>query len=98
MLFDPFEKQFYLPTRLVDLRDCECRQREIVSQKLEALSRLHIEVADAAQWIWVNHGGVDRRQDDRVIGSDAGSFVQRDASNADRAERSPWCAPRKRLN
>src|SRR6266403_829915 len=98
MLFDPFEEQFHLPTRLVDLRDCECRESEIVSQKLEALSRLHIEVADAAQWIWVNHGGVDRRQDHRVIGSDAGWLCPRDASNADRAERSPWCEPRKRLS
>ena len=39
VLFDPFKEKFHLPSRLVDLSDGECRQREVVGQELQPLVR-----------------------------------------------------------
>src|SRR5437016_9703517 len=77
MLFDPFEKQFYLPPRLVDLGDGNCRKRKVVGEKLEPLSGFEIEIAHAPQRIRVRFDGVDGGQDDRVIGSNSGALVHR---------------------
>ena len=60
---------------LVDLGDGQCRKREVVGQELESLLRFHVEITDAAQRIRVGFGGVDRGQDDGVIGSHAGGLV-----------------------
>ena len=69
VLFDPFEKQFHLPTALIDLGNGQCWQRKIVGEELEPLFFLGIEVGDAPQRIGIRLGRIDSGQNDGVIGS-----------------------------
>src|SRR5712671_3356208 len=75
MLFDPFEEQFHLPSRLVNLGNGQCRKDEVVGEELESLSRWYIQITYAPQWLRVGFGGVNGGQDDGVIGSDSGGLV-----------------------
>ena len=77
MLFDPFEEEFNLPSRLVDLSDGERGQREVVGQELQPLVRLGVEVADAPQRIGIGFGGLDCGEDDRLVGSQPCGLVHR---------------------
>ena len=71
MLFDPFEKQFDLPARLVDLSDSQCGQYEVVSQEFEPLVCLRIEVVNTPQCIRIDFRRLNGGEDHRVIGSQA---------------------------
>src|SRR6185312_10452440 len=73
--FDPPKKQLDLPTALVDVRDSKCRKCEVVGQELEPFPGFHIEIAHAPQRFGIDLRGVDRSENDGVIGSDAGGFV-----------------------
>src|ERR1035438_9934891 len=77
VLLDPFEEQFYLPTGLVDLGDGKCRKCEIVSEKLEAFPGFHVEITDAPERVGVHLGGVERGEDNRVVGSNSSALVHR---------------------
>jgi hypothetical protein len=43
MLFDPFEKQFDLPSASIKVRDSYCRQRNLICQQLQPLFFFRIE-------------------------------------------------------
>ncbi len=61
----------------VNLRDRHCGQRKIVGEELEPLFFFGIEVGDAPQRIGIRLGRIDRGQDDGVVGSQAGGFIDR---------------------
>lgn len=50
VLFDPFEEKFHLPPALVQLRNCQSREAEIVGQEYEPVAGLRVEVTDTPQW------------------------------------------------
>src|SRR6266851_753471 len=75
MLLDPFEEQFHLPSRLVDLGDCKCRKHEVVGEKLKPLLRWYVQITYAPQLLGVGFGGVESGQNDRVIRSDSSALV-----------------------
>ena len=50
--FDPFEEEFDLPSRLVELGYGERRDLQVVGEENKMLGRLCIEVAHPAQRIW----------------------------------------------
>src|SRR5215471_12791174 len=77
MLFDPPKKQLDLPAALVDLRDSKCRKCEVVGQELEPFPGFDIEIAHAPQCLRIDLRGVDRGENDGMIGPDAGGFVHR---------------------
>ena len=77
MLLDPFEKQFHLPAALVELRDGQRGQSEIVGQKDERRSgcgrrRTRCGAADRGTTA-TNWPG----QDDGLIAAQAGGLVDR---------------------
>lgn len=49
VLFDPLEKQFDLPARLVDSRYSRCRQLEVVGKKCQRLVLFFIVIPDKPQ-------------------------------------------------
>ena len=49
MLFDPFKKQFDLPTTFVELRDHERRQHKVVRQENKPFVGLDVDVTDLPQ-------------------------------------------------
>jgi len=65
-LFDPFEKQFCLPTALIDLGDGQCWKQKVVGQELESLLCFDIEITDSAQGIGIGFRGIDGGQNDGV--------------------------------
>ncbi len=77
VLFDPFEKQFYLPTALIDLGDGQCWKQKVVGQELESLLCFDIEITDSAQGIGIGFRGIDGGQNDGVIGSHTCGLVYR---------------------
>jgi hypothetical protein len=50
MLFYPFEKQFHLSSKLVQLGHGQSRKFEIVCEKDETLSRFLVEIDDPPQF------------------------------------------------
>ncbi len=50
MLFDPFEKQFDLPSTFVKIGDGLCWEGEVVGQKHQTLVGFRIEVADSSEF------------------------------------------------
>jgi len=77
VLFDPFEKLIHLPTALIDLGNGKCWKHKVVGQELESLLRFDIEITDSAQGIGIGFRGIDRGQNDGVIGSHACALVHR---------------------
>ena len=75
MLFDPFEKQFDLPTALVELCDRQRRKHTVVGQEHEAFLRLGIQVVDATQWFGIRLRRLHACQNDRLIAAESGRFV-----------------------
>ncbi len=67
MLLDPLEEEFDLPALLVDLRDGQRGQREVVGEELESLAGYWVAIADAAQRVRVGRSRGKRGQDDRLI-------------------------------
>ena len=75
MLFDPFEKQFDLPTALVELRDQQRRQHKVVRQKHKPFAGLDVEVMNAPQRFGVRLRRLDARQYNRLIAAKTGRLV-----------------------
>jgi len=59
------------------LGDGKCRECKSVGEKLEALPGFHIEITDTPERVRVHFGGVERGENDRVIGSDSHALVHR---------------------
>ena len=53
VLFDPLEEEFDLPATLVELRDGQRRQVEVVRQKDQPAAAVLVAVADIAQFMRV---------------------------------------------
>src|SRR5215472_14354836 len=53
MLFDPFEKQFDLPTAAVELSNGQRRFGEVVGQEDKSLASQRIAKANASQSLWI---------------------------------------------
>ena len=77
VLFDPFEEEFDFPTALVDRRDGQCGQFEMVRQETEPLSGFRIDIADSPEFPWIVALPLDGAQPDGLIASHAGFFIDR---------------------
>ena len=77
MLLDPFEKQFDLPTALVELNDGQRRHGKVVGQKDQRRAGFRVTIADAAQWVGIVSLGVKAGGDHRLIEAPSGGFVHR---------------------
>lgn len=75
MLFDPFEEQFDLPARAVDLRHGQCRQAEVVGQKHQGPARLWIAIAHAAKSFGISTLNVKAVQEYRLVEPQPCAFV-----------------------
>ena len=71
MLLDPFEKQFDLPSGLVQQRNGRSRFAEVVCQKHEILARRRVGVPNATQAVGVAMMRVKAFQNNRLIETDA---------------------------
>src|ERR1700682_1054263 len=69
VLFDPFKKQFYLPTRLIKVRDGEGRKIKVVSEKNKPAALFQVIEADAAKRVRIVFQRSHRGEDDSVIGA-----------------------------
>ena len=49
ILFDPLKEEFDLPATLVDRRNSQSRQVEMVGQKAKALTRFRINITDTSK-------------------------------------------------
>jgi len=58
MLLNPFEEQFHLPTRPVQIGNRQSGQRELIGQKGEPLGFLGIEIANAANGVRIVLHGI----------------------------------------
>ena len=87
MLLDPFEEELDLPSRLVELRDRERRQREVVREKAEVLVRGWVDEMDAPQRAWVVSSGIGGGAPDDVVGEKSGREV--DGARAAAAKANP---------
>jgi len=77
MLLDPFEKQFDTPPAAVELRDGQSRFGEVVGEKHQCLAGLRVAKADAAQRLGIIAPGIEARQDNRLVETQARAFVHR---------------------
>ena len=75
VLLDPFEKQFYLPARLVEQADGEGGQVEVVGEETEVAVLFRVVIMNAAERIRVVLPGGRRGQHDGVIGSKSGRDI-----------------------
>ena len=75
MLFDPFEKQFNLPTALVELRDCQSRQHKVVRQEHKPLAGFDVVVMNSSQRFGIRLRRFDARQNNRLIAAKTGRLV-----------------------
>ena len=75
VLLDPFEEQLDLPAAFVDLGDGKRGQREVIGQELESLAGLLIQECHAPKRFGIDLRRAEGRQDDRVIGAQAGGLV-----------------------
>ena len=91
MLFDPLEEQLDLPAALVESRDRERRQREVVGQEHEPSFALHVVERDPPQRFGVEPRRLGAGQHDRLIAPQAGRLVDR-PTRASRAVEVPLAA------
>ena len=75
MLFDPFEKQFDLPTTFVELRDHERRQHKVVRQKHKPFAGFDVEVMNSSQRLGIRLRRFDSRQHNRLVAAKTGRLV-----------------------
>ncbi len=90
VLFDPFEEELHLPPGLVQLRDGEGRQREVVGEEDEVLAGLGIGVADAPERQRVEGGGLGPREPDGLVAPEP---RVRNTAHRERCDRSIVNAP-----
>jgi hypothetical protein len=77
MLLDPLEEQLDLPTALVELRDRERRQREVVGQEHQPSFVFGVVKRDAAQRDGVRSRRLETRQDNGLIAAESRGLVDR---------------------
>ena len=75
VLLDPFEEQFDLPAVLVQGRDCQWWQHEVVGQKDELLVGDRVPVANAPQVLGVVLRGIKPVEQDRLIANNSRGAV-----------------------
>jgi hypothetical protein len=75
VLFDPFEEKFHLPAALVQLRNCQGREAEVVGQEYKPVVGLCVEVTDTPQWYRILLGRLEAFEDYCLIASQTGRFV-----------------------
>ena len=71
MLLDPFEEQFDFPAGLVEMRDRQCRQVEVVGEKHQSLIGCGVVEPHAPQGIGIDACGLIVAQDHGVVGEEA---------------------------
>ena len=69
VLFDPFEEQLHLPTALVEFRDRQRRQGEVVGQKHESPVVLRVVKRDPAQRVGVQSRRLWTHQHNGLVAS-----------------------------
>ena len=62
---------------LVNLRDGQCKQGEVVDQKHQPLAGDSVEVTHTAQRVWICRGRSDRGHNDGLVRAHTGAFVHR---------------------
>jgi len=67
VLLDPLEEQFDLPAQLVELRNCQGGQREVVGQKDKVPFRGGVEVANAPKCFGVVSAGIEIAEDNGLV-------------------------------
>src|SRR5258708_20474318 len=71
MLFDPFEKEFHLPTAFVESADGQRGELKVVCQEHQGLRRLGILEADSAKLLRVSSVGTEAVEHDRLVADQA---------------------------
>ena len=77
VLFDPFEKKFYLPATFVELSNGQRVEHKIVCQEHESFGRFGIEIADATKGIGIVLRRFGPIEKDGLIASEPCGFVDR---------------------
>ena len=75
VLLDPFEEEFDLPARLVDLRDDQRFDLEVVGDEDQELSGLRVQEAYPPQVVGKERLGLRSVEADRLVGPQAGRLV-----------------------
>ncbi len=75
MLLDPFEEEFDLPPRSINLSDRKRRQKEVISQEDEAFADVLGVIADATKRSGITLRGDGACQYDRLIASQTDGFI-----------------------
>jgi hypothetical protein len=68
MLFDPFEKSFYLPATFVQLCNGESWKSVIVRQEIQVPFLIDIVIMNPAQFVWIIFAGLNACQQYCLIG------------------------------
>ncbi len=69
MLFDPFKKELYLPSILIEIGDGLCRNGNVVGEKVERLVGLAVVAFDSSSGLRRGSLGVGSGQHDCLIAS-----------------------------
>lgn len=77
VLLDPFEEQFDVPSTLVDGRDGQCWQFEVVGQESQRFAGFGIDVADTAQLLGIECFAFRRTQTNDLIAPQSSRAVDR---------------------
>ena len=75
VLLDPFEEEFDVPTAFVDASDRERLQAEVIGDEDEALARVGVDEADAAELFRIVPFAFGRLQSDGLVAAQAGRLV-----------------------
>ena len=75
ILFDPLEEQFHLPAAFVEQGNGQRRQRKVARRVSEKALGLGIEIADAAQPVWISLLAVEGLQENDLIGAHASGGI-----------------------
>ena len=86
MLLDPFEKQFHLPATLVEPRDGQRRQCEVVGQEHKPSSVLDVVKRNATQRVGIQPRRLRAGQHNRLVAAQSGRLVDRAMSAARKVE------------
>ncbi len=75
VLFDPLEKEFYLPTAFVQLGNGQRVEHKVVRQEYESFGRFEIDIADPTKGIGIFLGGLWAIENNGLIASESCGFV-----------------------
>ena len=77
ILFDPLKEEFDLPATLVDRRNSQSRQVEMVGQKAKALTRFRINITDTSKRLRIVDLSLSGAQADDLIAAQPSIIVDR---------------------